>query len=143
MKIRIMSLTLMGLLVCGLAEAQTDVTYLGEFCIDSYGFFEPVTVFKVGVLNYGDNHFALNGNWLNSNPSPVFGTAMIAGENIIATLTSSSVINDTDASYTVIYLAVNSTTMAGTMTTMTTSFLPTPSQLPAGQAPIYVYPCNP
>lgn len=57
MKISIMSLTLMILLFCGIAEAQTNVTYLGEFCVvdNSVVGRPPLPLFKVGVLNYGDN----------------------------------------------------------------------------------------
>ncbi len=52
-----MSLTLMILLFCGIAEAQTNVTYLGEFCVvdNSVVGRPPLPLFKVGVLNYGDN----------------------------------------------------------------------------------------
>ena len=130
-------------LAIGLAEAQSDVTYLGEFCVENITLFgPPITMFKVGVLKYGDNHLALSGKWVSGIQSPIYGSAIGDGENIIATLTTSQA-SDTNASYTVLSLTVNSTTMSGTMNTMTMTFLPTPYQQPVGQADIHVLPCNP
>jgi len=152
MKIGIMSLTLMILLSCGLAEAQSDVTYLGEFCVvdNSPLGRPPVPLFKVGILYYGDNHLALNGEWQGGIPEPVYGSAMISGENLVATLNSSLASDTYGISYRVSYLTVNLTpqdgsTMMffGTITFMTTTYHPTPAQQPAVQLPIYMVPCNP
>lgn len=94
-------------------------------------------------MKYGDNHFALNGNWLGGIFEPIYGTANLDGENIVATLTTSFVSDTYGAAYTVSYLIVNSASMSGTMTSMTTRFLPTPSQEPAFQQLIYIVQCNP
>ncbi len=145
MKLGILSVALMILISCGLAEAQSDITFLGEFCVvdDSVMGRPPLPLFQVGVLQYGDNHLALNGNWLGGIPEPIYGTAMIVGDNIVSTLTASLVSDTYGTSYSVMYLAVNSATMRGTITYMVTTFSPTPSQQAATTGSIYVVPCGP
>lgn len=145
MKVLILSLMFIFLLSCGLAEAQTDATYLGEFCIVDTSLLgrPPLPLFQVGALKYGDNHIALNGNWLGNIPEPIYGTAMVSGDKIVATLTTALVSETYGTSYAVIYLSVDSTSMYGTMTTMSMTFLPTPSQEPVIQGPIYIVSCNP
>ena len=147
----ILLMTMMILLTFGFAEAQTAVTYLGEFCVVDNSALgrPPEPLFKVGILYYGDKHLALNGEWLGGIPEPVYGSAMISGDNLVATVTSSLVSGTYGTFYTVSYLVVNLTppdgsTMMffGTMTSMTTTFQPIPAQQTTVQRPIYMVPCN-
>ena len=133
--------------MCGLAKAQSEVIYLGEFCVvdDSLLGRPPLPLYKIGVLNYGDGHFVLNGSSIGL-PAAVVGTGMIDESNFVATLTSSYVSETNGPSYTVSYVVVNlqkSFSMSfGNMTSMVTTFQPSPAQSTT-QIPIYVIPCNP
>jgi len=126
--------------MCGLAEAQAEVTYLGEFCVvdDSPLGRPPLPLYKIGVLNYGDDHFVLNGSSIGL-PAAVVGTGLIDGSNFVATLTSSYVSDTNGPSYTVSYVVVNLqesfSVRFGNMTAMITTFQPSPAQSTAFKYP--------
>ena len=104
------------LFACLLVDAQAEVTYLGEYCVydDSLAGRPPMPLFKIGVLSYGNNHFALNGNMIEL-PVPVSGSGMIDGNNFIATLTylNQYELAGTQLSFQAVRLVVNMTPIAG------------------------------
>ena len=104
---------------------HAEVTYLGEFCAIASQ--SPCTmgapcmgpiVIKLGVLFYGDGHYALNGT---SNSSPVYGTGFI--QDNIATIS----LNETmSTSASAIHMVLDLNTGTGTYTEMTTFPVLTP-----------------
>lgn len=114
-------------LFLGLSVETThaEVTYMGEFCavaVQSYctmgaPCMGPIDI-KLGVLSYGDGHYALNGT---SNSSPVFGTGFI--QDNIATISLSETRMNTASA---IYIVVDLSTGMGTYSEMTTFPVLTP-----------------
>ncbi len=148
-------LMILWFIICSSVETQAEVSYLGEYCVvdNSPLGRPPLPLYKIGVLSYGDNHYALNGTLINF-PGAVVGSGMIDGNNFVATLTSSYVDDINGPSYTVSYIIVDMqesfSMWFGSMTSMTTTYPPmiatyppNPPQSVALQIPIYVVSCNP
>ncbi len=109
------------------ANAQSETTYLGEFCLAAspYGTVVPPGPFlRVGVLSYGNGHFVLTGNRENNFvPIPVYGTAMISGDKIVASLSASLGdlnVDLTSATFTMIHIVIDKTSFGGVAAELST-----------------------
>ncbi|MEJ2697997.1 MAG: hypothetical protein P8013_15295 [Candidatus Sulfobium sp.] len=102
--LRRVCITLMILIImflCPLiASADGGVHYLGELCVwtREYGSFAPPGIIaRLGVLSYGEGHFALQGSFVNSG-GLLHGTAEIndAGEIVISLTGTDTTVKATD-----------------------------------------------
>ena len=111
----------------GNANAQAEIEYLGEFCLQTQipgSIAAPPGIFlRVGVVSYGNGHFVLHGT-RGSDDTPAYGTAMISGDKIIASISTS--VADSNLSYfSMMHLVIDGTTFSGTATELVESQQPT------------------
>lgn len=137
------SIVLFNTIVCSAAS----VTNLGKFCFlfdpGSPGQF-PANV-QVGVLSDGSGHFVINGQIIFATGfiarGPVYGTAYIESNHIVASLTSTSI--DPGPSFTFLHVVIDMPTLRGTYTVMNTIFTDTyTAQAITINGQVYTYACQ-
>ena len=89
---------LVALCFCAPVSGEAAVSELGDVCLSlnpDAGYEGMWATIQVGVLAYGPNHFVLNGimtGALSADVSgPAHGTATLDGENIVISLTNTSI----------------------------------------------------
>ena len=121
-------------------RAQAEVTYLGELCSSwDDGTLRPPAPAQMGVLSYGEGHYALHGN---RGGLPIHGTAIIVSDKVIVSLVTSYVSSDSlISSFSVIHVEVDMATLRGSYVEMfnQTAALPPVSGAIKGTASFY--PC--
>lgn len=117
------SITIM--LICPLIASADGVNYWGDICLSlsEENSFAPASPGRLGVLSYGDGHFALHGD-VGFLGYASYGTAFISNEgDIIISLTSTSAAFDFpqpgSLTYSAsMYLIVNPSTLSGNFRVM-------------------------
>jgi len=123
----VFALALLGTNVCGITSiAQADVKDLGEACItlsyDNVG--APPLTHRFGVVAYGSHQqYAVLTGALGT--SPATGAAILVGDTVTITYTTSNVSGSFLATSTT-QIVLNASTLTGTVATVTTQLSPSP-----------------